>query len=268
MTVPPAATSMSLAAPSAGLAVMPELPSDPPQLVPRINSDKRHALAPRVVDPRQHLGHQLAGGFDRLARAAHVLHAEHGRTPRVAGARAADLHQLLIVEQVTERGRFAAQADQHIAADIRMPGHAAHHAIERGVPLAAELHSAAAAVREGHHAIDVGIGLERLGIESGRDILADRGRAIHRRDHGDVVARAGSAVRALVALEGSSHERRRLGRHFRGRRIVAIELPGREIVRVNPLALGNVFGGKADDLPIFNGALAFGDRRERSCALA
>ena len=78
-----------------------------------------------------------------------------GGRPAVAALRAADLHQLLIVEQVAERGRFAAQADQHVAADVRMPGDAAQHAVERGVPLAAELHAAAAAVREGHHAVDV-----------------------------------------------------------------------------------------------------------------
>ena len=43
---------------------------------------------------------------------------------------AINLHQLLIVEQMPDRVRFAAQADQHVAADVRMPRHAAQHAVQ------------------------------------------------------------------------------------------------------------------------------------------
>ena len=137
---------------------------------------------------------------------------------------AADLHELLIVEQIADRGGFAAEADQHVAADIGMPRDAPHHAIERGMTFAAELHAAAAAVREGHHAVDVRIVPECLRVEPCRDVLADRGRAIDRRDDGDVVARARFAIGAPIALERDAGERRGIGRNLAGRGIVAGEL--------------------------------------------
>ena len=71
--MPPQATIMSLATPRAGLAVMPLLPSEPPQLVPRMIS-LAGTVSRRSVDPRQHLGDELYAGLDRLRRAAEVLH--------------------------------------------------------------------------------------------------------------------------------------------------------------------------------------------------
>ena len=153
MTVPPAATSMSLATPSAGLAVMPEFPSDPPHLVPSTNWLAGNGSRRAVVGARQHLRHQLDRRLDGLLRATLILHAEHRRALRRAVA--ADLHEPLIVQQITHRAGLAAQANQHEAADVRMPGDAAHHAVENLMMLARVLHAAASLMREGRHAIDI-----------------------------------------------------------------------------------------------------------------
>lgn len=241
---------------------MPELPSDPPQLVPRINSESGISSHRAWLAQGKHFADELAGRFDGLGRAADVLHAEHVRTFGRAPLAAADLHQLLIVKQVAERGGFATQADQHVAADVGMAGDSSHHPIERGMPLAAELHSAAAAVREGHHAVDIGKLLERLGIETGRDILADRGRAIDRRDYCDVIARAGLAVGPPIALKGAAGERRRVGGDFAGGRIVAGELAGGQVVCVNPRARRDRFSGEADDLAVLDHRFVGGNRIE------
>ena len=64
---------------------------------------------------------------------------------------------------------------------------------------------------------------QRFGVEPRGDVLADRGRAVHRRDHGHVVARAGLAVGPAIALERAADERLRdraefrWPRHSRGR---------------------------------------------------
>ena len=54
------------------------------------------------------------------------------------------------------RGRLAAQADQQVAADVRMPGDAGQHAVELLMVLAAVLHAAAPLVHQRQDAVDVG----------------------------------------------------------------------------------------------------------------
>ena len=75
MLVPPWATSRSEATPRAGLAVTPLLPSEPPQLVPRMILLGRQPRPLHVVDPRQQLGDGPDAGLDRLADAAAFLDA-------------------------------------------------------------------------------------------------------------------------------------------------------------------------------------------------
>ena len=148
---------------------------------------------------------------------------------------AIDLHQLLLVEQMPNRGRFAAQADEHVAADVRMPRHAAQHAVENLVILAAVLNSAAAAVREGHHAVDIGKFSQRRRIEPPGNIFADRRRAIHGGNDGHVIPRADSAIGAAITLKRYPGERLRIRRHCGGLGIIARKRPGIDIVRVDPL---------------------------------
>ena len=214
--MPPAATSRSLATPKAGLAGHARVAVGSAAIGSQDQLAGRNRLAANVVHPRQHLGDHLHGGVDRFLRAALILHAQDqrpaaGASP--AGTRwpetAVDLHQVVFFQQRADRGGFAAQADQQIAADVRMPGNAGHDAIEHLMIESLERHAAAAAVGEGHDAVDVGkIALQHFAIEPPGDVAADRGRAIDRRDHGDVVARAGPAAGAGIAQEGFAGQRR------------------------------------------------------------
>ena len=97
---------------------MPLLPSEPPQLVPSKNSlagiGSRFTSFTRGNSSR----HELHARFDRLRRAAEVLHRKHGRARCFDQARRSpgrtDLHQILIFNQMPNRRRLAAQADQQI----------------------------------------------------------------------------------------------------------------------------------------------------------
>ena len=94
MLVPPCCTSRSEATPRAGLAVTPLLPSEPPQLVPRMILSADRLRPPHVVDPRQQLGDGLDAGLDRLADAAALLNRDDERL----FARAVELDQSLILD--------------------------------------------------------------------------------------------------------------------------------------------------------------------------
>ena len=139
-------------------------------------------------------------------------------------------------------------------------------ALERLVALARAGKTAARAVHEGDDAVDVGILLEDAGAGDGLGHEArHRSRAVHAGEHADVVARAGLAVAAAVALEGGAG----LGRQQRlvlavlRERIVALELGERAIVRMDMRAGHDVLGGKADDLAELEDGLALGDRLDR-----
>ena len=158
--MPPWATSRSEATPRAGLAVTPLLPSEPPQLVPRmiLSAGKRRAL--HVVDLRQQFGDGLHAGLDRLADAAALL---DGEDQRRLFPRAVELDQALMLDQVDRLAGFAAEADEDVGGDVGMLGEAGQRAVELVVVGAVVLHGAAGLVRDGHDAIDVGILLEQIG---------------------------------------------------------------------------------------------------------
>ena len=91
--MPPAATSMSEATPRAGLQVTPLLPSEPPQLVPRMISLAGDGDALHVVGPRQQLGEEADAFFDGFDGAAEVLHRQDRRQMPLAVS--FDLQQVL-----------------------------------------------------------------------------------------------------------------------------------------------------------------------------
>ena len=143
-----------------------------------------------------------------------------------------------------------------------MAGIAPLRALQRLVALAFAGEAAAGAVHERDDAVDVGILLEDAGAGDGLGHEAgDGGRAVHAGQHADVVARAGLAVGAAVALEGGAG----LGRQQRlvlavlGEGVVALELGERAVVGVDVGAGRDVLGGEADDLAELEDRLALGD---------
>ena len=108
----PAARSGRLATPRAGLAVTPLLPSEPPQLVPRMMCFAGSWHAPILVHPRQQLGDRLHAGLDRLADAAALLDGQHERLLLRPVER--DQFQVLALDQVHRLPGLAAQADEDV----------------------------------------------------------------------------------------------------------------------------------------------------------
>ena len=144
-----------------------------------------------------------------------------------------------------------------------MAGVAPLRALQRLVALAFAGEAAPRSVHERDDAVDVGILLQDAGACDGLGHEAgDGGRAVHAGEHADVVARAGLAVGAAVALEGGARlvRQQRLLARILGEGVVALELGEGAVVAVHVVAGGDVLGGEADDLPEFQHRLALGDR--------
>src|SRR5581483_1410881 len=139
-----------------------------------------------------------------------------------------------------------------------MAGIAPVRALQRLVALAGAGEAAPRAVHEGDDAVDVGVLLEDAGAADGLGHEAgDGGRAIHAGEDADVVARAGLAVAAAVALKSGARLRRqeRLLARVPGEGIVALELGERAVVRVHVRAGSDGLAGEADDLAEFQDRL-------------
>ena len=158
-------------------------------------------LALHVVGARQHLLDAGDAGLDGFPRAAGVLDGH--------GAEVVALDQAVLVLQARDLEHLAAEADDQRGGEVGVAGIAPLRALERLVALALGGQPAAGAVHERDDAVDVGILLENAGAGDGLGHEArDRGRAVHAGEHADVVARAGLAVGAAVALEGGAGFRR------------------------------------------------------------
>ena len=220
--MPPRPTRRSEATPSAGLAVMPEKPSEPPHSSATLSSEA--GIGSR----------EMALTSGRSAWICSTIVAMVLVVPPVSWMvrpwkRSApdepkcrlhprDLHHL------------AAEADEDRGADVRVRGVAPEHALQVVEAGAVGGHAAAGAVGEGDDAVDVGVVGEDAGGHHLLGGAADhRGRAVHRGADRDVVAGADLAVGAAVAHEGARRRppgsrpgrprgRRRSGSPGRGRR--------------------------------------------------
>ncbi len=169
---------------------------------------------------------------------------------------------------------FAAQADEDVGGHIGVLGKAGQGAVELVVVGPVVLHGAAAFVRDGHHAIDIGkVFQHAAGAHSFGNILAGRGGAVDGTDDGDVIAGAESAIVSIVTHEGAFFRRRRRRRTIPAKSIVALECRGADVVHVNVLTGFDVPAGKADDLPVLGDRLplldgAQGDLVPQADALA
>src|SRR5262249_4276387 len=201
-------------------------------------------------------GNGLHAGLDGLADAATLLNGQHNGL--VLGP--AQLQQSLTLNQMDRLSGLTTQAHEDIGGDVGVLGEAGQRAVKLVVVRPVVLHRAAAFVCDRHDPIDVRIFLEQVGrVEPLRNVLAGAGGTVHRADDGDVVARAIAAIATVVAHPRARIGARRRRRTIAAESIIALEGLGTDVVDVNVLAGGNVFVGKANDLPIFGDSFAFFD---------
>ena len=121
-------------------------------------------------------------------------------------------------------------------------------------------------MHEGHHAIDLGIIIKNAGAVDGvGHELGDGGRAIHRGQDADIVARAHRPIGAPIPLEGCTlllwhivHRHHPLGKGIvMGQR--AVGSAHAAIVLMYPVARHDGFLGKADDLAELDYGLSCGN---------
>src|SRR5439155_12936433 len=136
----------------------------------------------------------------RLADAAAFLDAQDQRLL----ARAVELNQSLIFDEMNGLPRFAAESDENVGGHVGMPGETGQGTIQLIVVGSAILHGAAVLVSDGDDAIDFGVPAQEVGgLNAFGNVLAGAGRAVDRADDGNVVARAVAAVAAVVTEEGT-----------------------------------------------------------------
>ncbi|MPM71625.1 hypothetical protein SDC9_118593 [bioreactor metagenome] len=183
----------------------------PRQTVGAATVEPEHQLADRtlgtherVIDSRQHLLDAFQGRLHGRAGAAGGLdgHAFLGDT--AAGVDLLD-HQIDLID-------LAAQADDHHPADVGVSGETGEGALQQVQAIGG--HPAAHPMNQRDDPVDVRIVVQQAAADGlVGDDLADVGRAVHRRQHRNVVAGCGGAVIAAHPHEGGSFRcgRRRPG---------------------------------------------------------
>ncbi|MNN27131.1 hypothetical protein D3C81_1406570 [compost metagenome] len=167
--------------------------------------------------------------------------------------------QALGRQQVGDLVGLAAQADQQHRSEVGMHGIAAEGAAQHRQRLATGVDRATEAVGQGDHAIDVGVGRQRLGVDVAAKVVSDRpchrGRAVHRGEDADVVARGYPAIGAHDTHEGIVVGRL-LAFGIDAEGVVAGKFAHRQIVHVHMFACGDRLARETDDLPIAAQGLA------------
>ena len=218
----------------------------------------RQALPPHTVGLGKDLPHDRDAARDRSGSAALVLDG-HGLQP------GPELEALRLDERGDLVG-LAPEAHHDHGGEVRVSGVAADRPPQHVHALALARHGAARLVRESDHPVDVRVVGEGVVVrarsppERVRDVAGDRGRAVHRRQDADVVARGHLPALAQDALERRGRvgvlRRRRQG----GEGVLALELAHRQVLRVHVLAGCDVARGEADHLPVAEHGLAARDR--------
>jgi hypothetical protein len=163
---------------------------------------QRLGLAAAGVDQIQHGFDLLASCFDRLARAAGTLDGQSSEMSGLQGQPVGfhDLRHLI---------RLAAQTDHQYAAHVGAACISLQRPREDAKALAPVVDAATATLCQRDDAVDVEPLLQpALTVEIVSDVLRDGGRAIHRADDRDVVARARATVRPRVPQEVPAIRRR------------------------------------------------------------
>jgi hypothetical protein len=224
---------------------------------------RRPRLAPRPRGDGDHVADRGSDRLDRLARPAGLLNRQSaesvGLLKPVFLLHAADLKDLTAQSHHDDTGKIgvARVAPLGPAQDVET--------------LACRRVTAPGAVHDRDDAVDFGMAFENArALDLGGGEAGDRCGAVHGRQDPEIVARAGPAIAALVALEGGAQ----LGReevvvaHVLAEPVVALEIVQTDIVLMHPLAGRDVRLRKTDDLPEFADGLAFPDRLDRHLVAA
>ena len=133
------------------------------------------------------------------------------------------------------------------------------------VALALLAHRATAAVAERHHSVDPRVPVQPAAAEVVRHRAHHRRGAVHRGDHGHVVARTDPPVGAQISLKGCARAFRQQDRRPRiGAELVdQAQLAHRGVLGVDVLAGGDAVGRKSDHLAILAHRRAGRDRAQR-----
>ncbi len=231
----------------------------------RVGGDPRERIGSAAVQAHHEFsGRNLralpGGGFreqrrDRVARRRDGLRRPAGFLQRQALQ--PDALRPALAEVIADLIRLAAQADQDGAGDIRVR----HHARDRAAQFSRIGVAAAVAVREADHAVDAR--RQRVVFITAGDQFHGMRGAVAGGDHGDVVARAGAAVRAQVAAKrGSAGRGIRHGQLPGGKLEVARRLIVVDVVCVQVLPGGDRLPRPADFVTVAADDLAGGERRQ------
>src|SRR5262249_45479137 len=148
-------------------------------------------------------------------------------------------------------------------ADIWMLSETSERAGELLMVLAAIGDGAAGFVNERDDAVDVGELGENLFREILGDVFRRRGGTVHGADDADVIARGGAAVGAAISHKCAAGDGSRFRWDFAAEGMFESQLPGFNVVRVNPASGGNRLRGIADCLAELAQRLAFIDGPQR-----
>jgi hypothetical protein len=212
-----------------------------------------------ALGPRGERDHVANGGGDclhGLARAAGLLNRQ--------GPEGVGFLQPVFLLHAADLEHLAAQTHHHDAGEVRVARIAPLGAAQNLEALAIGRVPAARAVHDGDDAVDAGIVLEDSGALHFRGREArHRRRAVHRGEDAEIVARAGFAGVAAIALEGGLKLRRQeiVVAGVLGKAVIALEFVQAHIVLVDPFAGRDVGFGEADDLAEFLDRLTLADRR-------
>ena len=219
-------------------------------LQPDLEVAGAHGGAPCFVGDGQHFLNGADARFNRGAGAAHVLH-HHG-------AQQLAFSQALRIDQRIDLVALTPQAHDEHARQVGVARVARQRAAQHVKVFAGGRHAAAAGLGKGGHAIHVGVGGQPLGREVRGNALDDGGRAVHRRQDADEIARAHAATRPHKALEGGAfglgHVIHRLHVGAKGR--VAVVVHQLQVVAVHVVAGLQVARGHANHGVVFFDLLA------------
>ncbi len=199
------------------------------------------------------------GALDRLHGAASLLD-RHERRPRLADL---DLVEAEILPEEFHLVALAAEADHHVARDVRMAREADVNPAQR-VEGVARLHVAAALVGEGDDAVDVRIVAPELRrAEAVTHIVRDRGRAVDAGDDGDIVSGTDAAVGPQEAAERPRLRHRREFLEVGAELIIASEVLHAQVVGVDVVARRDGGRREPDDLSVLADGRFGGDVVDR-----